>query len=73
MRLKKFALKLFKAIVFTYTLLSGSFVWFDFLISTETEFMSLASEKIILLTFFIGLGFTIYFLNEEEEKNRKRS
>jgi len=69
-KIKTFLTKLFKAVLFTYTTLSGIFVWFDFLISSESEFMSLEIEKFIFYSFLVSFLLTLtLYINEQKKEN----
>jgi TRAP-type uncharacterized transport system fused permease subunit len=66
--LKKLTIWLFWKMVFITAFLTISFVFFDWWISTEAEFMTQPSEKIIFAIAVLTGFLSFYKLEKEEEK-----
>jgi hypothetical protein len=71
--LKKLTIWLFWKMVFITAFLTISFVFFDWWISTESEFLSEPSEKVILFIAMITGILSFYKIEKEEERNRKNN
>jgi apolipoprotein N-acyltransferase len=70
-KVKKLLWKFIEAIWFGWVMLSTFFIFLDWWVSTEMEFMSTTGEKIFALIWLISSGLFFYVQYLKEEKSRQ--
>ena len=62
--------RLAEAVAKGYAVLSGCFLWLDWLVSTEVEFLSTTSEKLILVSLLVAVSFSVWLENLRTKRQK---